>query len=81
MENLPSFVKFLLSGALAGLKQEAFINRTVGEILWGYEDPLLDTINAIVPGMIPFKGKFGIFVEVSELLLGTLKSWTYCSCY
>lgn len=80
MENLPSFVKLLLSGALAGLKQEAFINRTVGEILWGYEDPLLDTINALVPGLIPYKGKFGIFIEVSKLL-GTFKSQTYCSCY
>uniref|UniRef100_A0A8B9FZ51 Scavenger receptor class B member 1 n=1 Tax=Amazona collaria TaxID=241587 RepID=A0A8B9FZ51_9PSIT len=65
MENLPTFVKILLSGALAGLKQEAFINRTVGEIMWGYEDPLIDAINAIVPGMIPFKGKFGLFVEVN----------------
>ncbi|XP_015131110.1 scavenger receptor class B member 1 isoform X2 [Gallus gallus] len=66
MENLPSFVKLLLSGALAGLKQEAFINRTVGEILWGYEDPLLDTINALVPGLIPYKGKFGIFIEFNN---------------
>ncbi|OXB58758.1 hypothetical protein ASZ78_012354 [Callipepla squamata] len=66
MESLPNFVKLLLSGALAGLKQEAFINRTVGEILWGYEDPLLDTINALVPGLIPFKGKFGIFVEFNN---------------
>ncbi|NXK83083.1 SCRB1 protein, partial [Amazona guildingii] len=66
MENLPTFVKILLSGALAGLKQEAFINRTVGEIMWGYEDPLIDAINAIVPGMIPFKGKFGLFVEFNN---------------
>lgn len=67
MENLPNFVKFLLSGALAGMKQEAFMNRTVREIMWGYEDPLIDTINKLVPGLIPFKGKFGLFVEVSEL--------------
>lgn len=73
MENLPTFVKILLSGALAGLKQQAFMNRTVGEIMWGYEDPLIDAINAIVPGMIPFKGKFGIFVEVSKLLVGNTK--------
>ncbi|NXX85443.1 SCRB1 protein, partial [Urocolius indicus] len=66
MEKLPNFVKLLLSGALAGLKQEAFMNRTVGEILWGYEDPLIDAINAIVPGLIPFKGKFGLFVEMNN---------------
>lgn len=73
MENLPNFVKLLLSGALAGLKQEAFMNRTVGEILWGYEDPLIDTINTLVPGLIPFKGKFGLFVEVSKLLVRNTK--------
>ncbi|NWQ83962.1 SCRB1 protein, partial [Columbina picui] len=66
MENLPNFVKVILSGALAGLRQEAFMNRTVGEIMWGYDDPLVDTINAIVPGLIPFKGKFGIFIEFNS---------------
>ncbi|XP_009983960.1 PREDICTED: scavenger receptor class B member 1, partial [Tauraco erythrolophus] len=66
MENLPTFVKLLVSGALAGLKQEAFMNRTVGEILWGYDDPLIDAINAIVPGLIPFEGKFGLFVEINN---------------
>ncbi|KAM9260007.1 scavenger receptor class B member 1 isoform 3-T3 [Cariama cristata] len=66
MENLPNFVKLLLSGALAGMKQEAFMNRTVGEIMWGYEDPLIDTINMFVPGLIPFKGKFGLFVELNN---------------
>lgn len=73
MENLPNFVKVILSGALAGLRQEAFMNRTVGEIMWGYDDPLVDTINAIVPGLIPFKGKFGLFIEVSKLLVGNTK--------
>ncbi|NWX85564.1 SCRB1 protein, partial [Nothoprocta ornata] len=66
MENLPNFVKLLLSGALAGLKQEAFMNRTVGELMWGYEDPLIDTLNMLVPGLIPFKGKFGLFVEFNN---------------
>ncbi|NXU56522.1 SCRB1 protein, partial [Turnix velox] len=66
MENLPDLAKLLLSAALAGLKQKAFMNRTVGEILWGYEDPLIDAINAIVPGMIPFEGKFGIFMQLNS---------------
>ncbi|KAM6339474.1 scavenger receptor class B member 1 isoform 2-T12 [Alca torda] len=76
MENLPNFVKLLLSGALAGLKQEAFMNRTVGEILWGYEDPLLDTINTIVPGLMPFKGKFGLFVEFNNSNSGLFTVYT-----
>ncbi|NXK85810.1 SCRB1 protein, partial [Formicarius rufipectus] len=66
MENLPGFLKVIVSGALVGLKQKAFMNRTVGEILWGYEDSLIDTINALVPGLIPFKGKFGLFVELNN---------------
>lgn len=70
MDKLPVPMKYLVSAALAGLKQEAFMNRTVGEIMWGYDDPLIDTLNKYVPGLIPFKGKFGLFVEVSKLLLG-----------
>ncbi|NWT66931.1 SCRB1 protein, partial [Prunella himalayana] len=66
VENLPGYVKFLLSGALAALKQEAFMNRTVGEILWGYDDPLIDAINNIVPGLLPFKGKFGLFKDFNN---------------
>ncbi|NWX00693.1 SCRB1 protein, partial [Caloenas nicobarica] len=66
MENLPSFVKIMLSGVLAGLKQEAFMNRTVGEIMWGYDNPLVDAVNAIIPGLIPFKGKFGLFIEFNS---------------
>lgn len=68
MEKLPNVLKILLSGALAGLKQEAFMNRTVGEIMWGYEDPLIDTINMLVSGLIPFKGKFGLFADVSKVV-------------
>nr|XP_030141254.3 scavenger receptor class B member 1 isoform X1 [Taeniopygia guttata]XP_041575336.1 scavenger receptor class B member 1 isoform X1 [Taeniopygia guttata] len=66
MENKPGFMKFLLSGALASLKQEAFMNRTVGELMWGYDDPLVDAINLIFPGMLPFKGKFGLFMDFNN---------------
>ncbi|NWH71164.1 SCRB1 protein, partial [Piaya cayana] len=66
MENLPKIVKFVLSQVLDALKQEAFMNRTVREIMWGYEDPLIDTINKLAPGLIPFKGKFGLFVELNN---------------
>ncbi|NXE53472.1 SCRB1 protein, partial [Casuarius casuarius] len=76
VENLPNFVKLLLSGALAGLKQEAFMNRTVGEIMWGYEDPLIDTLNMLVPGLIPFQGKFGLFVEFNNSDSGLFTVYT-----
>ncbi|XP_009995981.1 PREDICTED: scavenger receptor class B member 1 [Chaetura pelagica] len=66
MENLPNFMKLVVSAALAGLKQEAFMNRTVGEIMWGYDDPLIDRINSLVPGLIPFEGKFGLFLQMNN---------------
>ncbi|NXG13931.1 SCRB1 protein, partial [Grallaria varia] len=66
MENLPNLLKYFVNRALAGLKQKAFMNRTVGEIMWGYDDPLLSIINALVPGLIPFKGKFGLFAEFNS---------------
>lgn len=62
-------VKLILSGAFVAFGQEAFINRTVKDILWGYDEPLLDFINALFPGKLPFKGKFGLFADVSELRL------------
>ncbi|NWW87843.1 SCRB1 protein, partial [Rhynochetos jubatus] len=76
MENLPNIVKLLLSGALASLKQEAFMNRTVGEIMWGYEDPLIETINTFVPGLIPFKGKFGLFAQMNNSNSGLFTVFT-----
>ncbi|XP_067163169.1 scavenger receptor class B member 1 [Apteryx mantelli] len=76
MENLPNFVKLLVSGALAGLKQEAFMNRTVGELMWGYEDSLIETLNMLVPGLIPFKGKFGLFVEFNSSSSGLFTVYT-----
>ncbi|NXO03251.1 SCRB1 protein, partial [Rhinopomastus cyanomelas] len=66
MEKLPNFMKIIVSGALAGLKQNAFMNRTVKEVLWGYDDPLINTLNTLVPGLLPFKGKFGLFVQLNN---------------
>ncbi|EMP26516.1 Scavenger receptor class B member 1 [Chelonia mydas] len=65
LETLPQLLKMLISGALAGMGQGAFMNRTVGEIMWGYDDPLIDVLNNFVPGLIPFKGKFGLFVDLN----------------
>lgn len=61
-------MKVMISTALAGFKQTAFINRTVGDILWGYKDPFLDFVNTVKPGLLPFKDKFGLLVQVGERL-------------
>uniref|UniRef100_A0A8C0J9V9 Scavenger receptor class B member 1 n=1 Tax=Chelonoidis abingdonii TaxID=106734 RepID=A0A8C0J9V9_CHEAB len=76
MENLPSLLKMLISGALAGLGQDAFMNRTVGEIMWGYDDPLIDVLNSFVPGLIPFKGKFGLFLDFNNSNTGLFTVYT-----
>lgn len=63
-------MKVMVSSALAAFGQTAFINRTVSEILWGYKDPFLDFVNAVKPGLVPFKDKFGLLVQV-----GPESSW------
>lgn len=65
MENKPAGLKLMMTLGLATLGQRAFMNRTVGEILWGYDDPFVNLINKYFPDMFPIKGKFGLFVEVS----------------
>lgn len=69
MKDLPVPLKWFISGAFTTFGQEAFINRTVKDLLWGYNEPFLDFVNAILPGKLPFKGKFGLFADVSEMTL------------
>ncbi|XP_003796113.1 scavenger receptor class B member 1 isoform X2 [Otolemur garnettii] len=66
MENKPMGLKLALTLALSTLGQRAFMNRTVGEIMWGYDDPLVNMINKFFPGMFPLKGKFGLFAELNN---------------
>lgn len=65
MEDKDSYWKLLMSMGLVTMGQRAFMNRTVGEILWGYEDPFVNFLNKYFPNMLPVKGKFGLFVGVS----------------
>lgn len=64
MEKKPMALKVLMTLAFSTLRQHAFMNRTVGEIMWGYDDPLISLVNNYFPGMFPLKGKFGLFAEV-----------------
>lgn len=58
-------LKLIMTLIFTTFNQRAFMNRTVGEIMWGYEDPFIQLINKYFPDMFPFKGKFGLFAEVS----------------
>ncbi|XP_044296668.1 scavenger receptor class B member 1 isoform X2 [Varanus komodoensis] len=76
LENMPFGVKLSFTSALALFGQKAFMNRTVGQILWGYDDPLLEFLNTIKPGMLPFKGKFGLFSELNGTSTGLFTVYT-----
>lgn len=67
MENKPASLKLMMTLGLVAMGQRAFMNRTVGEILWGYEDPFVSFLNKYFPDMFPMKDKFGLFVGVSVL--------------
>uniref|UniRef100_A0A8D1PDT9 Scavenger receptor class B member 1 n=1 Tax=Sus scrofa TaxID=9823 RepID=A0A8D1PDT9_PIG len=66
MEDRPMSLKLIMTFAFSALGERAFVNRTVGEIMWGYEDPLIHLINKYFPNMFPFKGKFGLFAELNN---------------
>lgn len=66
MENGPMSLKLIMTLAFSTLGERAFMNRTVSEIMWGYEDPLIHLVNKYFPNMFPFKGKFGLFAELNN---------------
>ncbi|XP_067557280.1 scavenger receptor class B member 1 isoform X4 [Pseudorca crassidens] len=66
MENGPMSLKLIMTLAFGTLGERAFMNRTVSEIMWGYEDPLIHLVNKYFPNMFPFKGKFGLFAELNN---------------
>ncbi|XP_043924462.1 scavenger receptor class B member 1 isoform X1 [Protopterus annectens] len=66
MENKSYLMKLAMSATFKAFDEKPFIKKTVGEILWGYEDPLVDFLNKFFPNMIPFKGKFGFFAHFNN---------------
>lgn len=76
MEKKPGALKLLMTFAFSALGERAFMNRTVGEILWGYEDPLVHIINKYLPDMFPVKGKFGLFSGMNNSNSGVFTVFT-----
>ncbi|XP_077776432.1 scavenger receptor class B member 1 isoform X5 [Podarcis muralis] len=76
LEDMPAGAQMLVSATFAAFGQGAFVNRTVGEILWGYDEPLIDFLNSIKPGLLPFKGKFGLFAEFNNSNTGLFTVYT-----
>lgn len=52
----------LISAYMKGTGQGLFTTRTVGELLWGYEDGLLKALKTIKPDL---DDVFGLFYKVS----------------
>uniref|UniRef100_UPI0040385A08 scavenger receptor class B member 1 isoform X1 n=2 Tax=Callospermophilus lateralis TaxID=76772 RepID=UPI0040385A08 len=76
MENRPMSLKLMMTLAFSTLGERAFMNRTVGEIMWGYDDPLVNLINKYFPDMLPLKGKFGLFAELNNSDSGVFTVFT-----
>ncbi|XP_012586609.1 PREDICTED: scavenger receptor class B member 1 isoform X3 [Condylura cristata] len=66
MENKPMSLKVMMALMLTSFGEHAFMNRTVGEIMWGYDNKFLNFLNQYFPNVIPFKGKFGLFAELNN---------------
>ncbi|GAB1290200.1 Scavenger receptor class B member 1 [Apodemus speciosus] len=76
MEDKDMSLKLMMALGLVTMGQRAFMNRTVGEILWGYEDPFVNFLNKFFPDMLPVKGKFGLFVEMNNSNSGVFTVFT-----
>jgi len=64
-------VQQALSSMLGILKQEVFNSTTVGDIMWGYDHPLIKLGNDVLPPeeKLPFN-KFGFFIDKNNSLEG-----------
>ena len=58
-----------LSGVLDYLKESMFRKLTVGELLWGYEEPLFKLISKFYPMPGGVTDKFGFMLGVSVRIL------------
>ncbi|XP_074061487.1 scavenger receptor class B member 1 isoform X2 [Macrotis lagotis] len=76
MEHKPLTMKLLLSLFFTTFGQRAFMNRTVGEIMWGYQEPFINMMNKQLPGKFPFKDKFGLFSQLNGSSSGLFTVFT-----
>uniref|UniRef100_A0A3Q3W8Y2 Scavenger receptor class B member 1 n=1 Tax=Mola mola TaxID=94237 RepID=A0A3Q3W8Y2_MOLML len=76
MENLPFAVRIMVSTTFKTFKEGAFLTKTVGELMWGYDSKLVDFLNKYLPGMLPSTGKFGLFAEFNNSDTGLFTIFT-----
>lgn len=66
LHKSPAFLNFGLATLASYLDAQPFLNLTVHEYLWGYEDSLVRLASTVLPNWIPFS-KLGLMDRVSGL--------------
>lgn len=66
LQDASIFTNIGFSTLSATLNAQPFLNLTVDEFLWGYEDKLVSMANQFIPSWIDFN-KFGLLERVSIL--------------
>lgn len=62
--RMSAWASLAVAAALKPLGMSPFLNITVHDLLWGYEDPLVQVASTLLPNIIHFK-KIGILDRVS----------------
>uniref|UniRef100_A0A667X8T0 Scavenger receptor class B member 1 n=1 Tax=Myripristis murdjan TaxID=586833 RepID=A0A667X8T0_9TELE len=76
MENMPFAVRLMVSATFRTFNEGAFLTKTVGELMWGYDSKLVDFLNKYLPGTLPSSGKFGLFAEFNNSNTGLFNIFT-----
>lgn len=66
--RMSAWASIAVAAALKPLGMSPFLNITVHDLLWGYEDPLVQVASTLLPNIIHFK-KIGILDRVSLFCL------------
>ena len=51
-ENVPAFVRLAIEKVLGIFKEGPIMQRTVKEYLWGYQDPVLNSLKTALPSLV-----------------------------
>ncbi|XP_026571978.1 scavenger receptor class B member 1 isoform X2 [Pseudonaja textilis] len=76
LEKMPFPVRLTFSSALALFRQNAFMNRTVGEIVWGYKEPFIKFLSNLGVTIGPSNEKFGLFSDLNNSHSGLFTVFT-----
>ncbi|XP_013928636.1 PREDICTED: scavenger receptor class B member 1 [Thamnophis sirtalis] len=76
LENMPFPMRVAFSSALALFHQNAFMNRTVGDIIWGYNEPFTQFLSSLGVSVGPGNEKFGLFSDLNNSNSGLFTVFT-----